>query len=202
MKTFLIFRKNETGYESHASGSYEALEKDETSGVRSHLDSDPLASHFELPSGMDKDVVKLVYIEEQTIGDEVIAAHHEVQVDAALLAAKVARAKEAQVIALYNEMNVDVLTRMSYVFGTTNTDSAAATERTWSLMVQKPEKFSGVGLKASFEAGGILPGEALDTNAKVVAYAQAKADEVEDYGVWRMKRIQDFTLAKQAILDA
>lgn len=63
MKKFLIFKKTEDGY-GEKMGSYESEHKDDTSANRSYLMAEPMASHFELPEGMDEDCVELVLIPE------------------------------------------------------------------------------------------------------------------------------------------
>jgi hypothetical protein len=63
MSKFLIFKKLENGY-GEKMGSYEADAKDDSSKNRSYLMSEPMASHFELPEGMDEDCVSLVFVPE------------------------------------------------------------------------------------------------------------------------------------------
>jgi hypothetical protein len=55
----LIFKKNDDGSFGPKLGSYEGP-KDDTSANRSYLQAEPLASHFELPEGMDEDCVEVV----------------------------------------------------------------------------------------------------------------------------------------------
>lgn len=55
---FIIFKKLENGY-GEKLGSYEADAKDDSSRNRSYLMAEPLASHFELPNGMDEDCVAI-----------------------------------------------------------------------------------------------------------------------------------------------
>ena len=53
---FIIFKKLEEGY-GEKLGSYESDFKDDSSARRSYLMAEPMASHFELPEGMDEDCV-------------------------------------------------------------------------------------------------------------------------------------------------
>lgn len=56
----LIFKRNEDGSVSSTKlNSYEGP-KDDTSARRPHDQAEPLASHFELPEGMDEDCVEVV----------------------------------------------------------------------------------------------------------------------------------------------
>lgn len=64
MKKFLIFKKLEDGSYAEKLGSYDAEAKDDSSANRSYLQAEPLASHFELPAGLDEDCVDLVWQEE------------------------------------------------------------------------------------------------------------------------------------------
>lgn len=64
MKKFLIFKKLEDGSYGDKMGSYESEFKDDSSARRSYLMAEPMASHFELPEGMDEDCVELVLIPE------------------------------------------------------------------------------------------------------------------------------------------
>lgn len=60
---YIIFKKTENGY-GEKLGSYESDFKDDTSANRSYLHAEPMASHFELPEGMDEDCVELVKVGE------------------------------------------------------------------------------------------------------------------------------------------
>jgi hypothetical protein len=57
----LIFKKLEDGSYGEKLASYEADYIDNTSTNRSYLLAEPNASHFELPEGLDEDVVKPVW---------------------------------------------------------------------------------------------------------------------------------------------
>jgi hypothetical protein len=91
-------------------------------------------------------------------------------------------------------MSADVYAQMAVVFGTTNTDSATAYERTWNMMKDDPAEWSNLNLKDD-------QGNVLDTEEKVVTYATAKLTSVLDYGKYRMQRIQTFKNERQYILD-
>lgn len=61
---FVIFKKLKDGSYAEKLGSYESDFKDDTSANRSWLMAEPMASHFELPEGLDEDCVELVLIPE------------------------------------------------------------------------------------------------------------------------------------------
>ena len=92
----IIFKKNEDGTYGEKLGSYEGP-KDDTSSQRSYLMSEPLASHFELPEGMDEDCVRPVLIDEVEVEGIISPAHWEIEQDADLVSAKAAAALEAMI---------------------------------------------------------------------------------------------------------
>lgn len=118
--------------------------------------------------------------------------------DAQAVAAQ--KQKEAQIAAAYAQMDADVRAEMVTVFGTTSTESATAYEKTWALMLETPADWSGAGLTARFDRGGLSIGDALDTDQKVTDYAQACLDAVKAYGISRMQRIEQFRAEREAIL--
>lgn len=124
------------------------------------------------------------------------------EVSADKVTAKIIAAKTAEILALYNQMNVDVLTRMALVFGTTRTDSAAAYYETWKLMAVKPELFSSKGFTVdlNIEDAPYMTGDPLDTDLKVVTWAEFRILTAEAYSVYRMEKIEGFRLARAAIL--
>lgn len=117
--------------------------------------------------------------------------------------------KAAQGLVLYNEMVKDIVTDMVSVFGTSDMNSASAYERTWNLMNATPSDWANAGLTARFARGqyddgsgtmvSIKEGDALDTEAKVQAYADSCLDEVRQYGIRRMQRIEQFRRDKAAL---
>jgi len=119
-----------------------------------------------------------------------------------LIAVAAQKEKEAQVAAAYAQMDADVRAEMVTVFGTTSTESATAYEKTWTLMLETPADWSGAGLTARFDRGGLSAGDALDTDQKVTDYAQACLDAVKAYGVSRMQRIEQFRTDRQTILNS
>ena len=56
---YIIFKKLEDGSYGEKLGSYESSFKDDTSNNRPYLHAEPLASHFELPEGLDEECIKL-----------------------------------------------------------------------------------------------------------------------------------------------
>ena len=93
---------------------------------------------------------------------------------------------------LYDQMNLDVMDKVYDVFGTTNESSATAYKETWHDMVSSPANYSSIGLKSRFNRGGFAVDDLLDTDQKVIDYANACLAEVSTYAAWRMQRIQQF----------
>ena len=60
---FIIFKKEQDGTYSERMSSYESSFKDDTSTNRSWLEAEPMASHFELPEGIDEDCVDVRVID-------------------------------------------------------------------------------------------------------------------------------------------
>jgi len=110
--------------------------------------------------------------------------------------------KEAQIADAHAQMDADVRAEMVAVFGTTSTESATAYEKTWALMLETPADWSGAGLTARFDRGGLSTGDALDTDQKVTDYAQACLDAVKAYGISRMQRIEQFRSERETILNS
>jgi hypothetical protein len=100
---------------------------------------------------------------------------------------------QAGLSSLYQAMSSEVYTQMAAVFGTTNTDSASAHEKTWALMQSNPSAFANKGLKNH-------NGDVMITEQDVLDYANIKVQSVIDYGVWRLQRIQQFDDAKALLL--
>jgi len=151
-----------------------------------------IIAEVEIPEGMD----------ERYLGATVENGEVTLAIDAAKLAAAEAAEKQAQVTAAYNQMNKDVYDQMAVVFGTTKSDSATAFEGTFRLMISKPELFSAQGLLADKAIGTFQAGDALDTDAKVADYGQARIDEIEQYAVFRMNRIKQFYAERAQILGS
>lgn len=173
MKTFLIVHRETMKVISH----YQAEEKDDTSANRSYLQAEPICAHVELPAGVDVDVATA-----EMLGDEI-----NIYADPAKLAEKAARQKEALITAAYNQMNADVYAEMKNVFGTEKSDSATAFLQTWKEMALDPGFF-------------VSTDPAMDTAAKVQAYADAKITAAKAYSKWRVQRIEQFHQEKAAIL--
>lgn len=97
------------------------------------------------------------------------------------------------IAAAYERMNSDVYGAMAIAFGTTNPDSATAYEKTWNLMKDDPSGWAALGLKDD-------TGADLDTSQKVLAFVTVKLAAVEQYGKWRMMRIEQFRAERASIL--
>jgi hypothetical protein len=117
-------------------------------------------------------------------------------------AAATAKDKEKQIEAAYRQMNVDVYAEMAQVFGTTNPESATAYEATWKMMAETPAEYASLGLTSRFDVAGLAVGDALDTEQKVLDYANAKIADVQSYGKNRMQRIEQFRSERETILNS
>ena len=113
-------------------------------------------------------------------------------VPADLTVEKAAKAKQDAKAALYNAMVADVNSKMVDVFGTTNADSANANYQSWQLMVSSAEMFVSAGLTSDISTDAFDVGDALDTTDKIIMYGQGRVSNVHTYGLWRLKRIQQF----------
>ena len=151
-----------------------------------------LVEHLEVPLYMDWDfLIQPVPTDAQ--GDFALAED---------TTAKTAAQKVIDVKAAYDKMVSDSLAQMASTFGTTSTESATAYERTWEKMIATPSDYSSAGLTARFDRGGLLTGQPLDTDQKVLDYANACIALVNAYGVWRMQRIEQFRSEKATIESA
>lgn len=120
-----------------------------------------------------------------------------------------AEEKQRAIVELHAEMNKEVLSQMFNTFGTTNPDSANANKQTWEIMKTRPAVFRSIGLTAErqilasdnmtvlFEKGA-----QLNTDEAVVGYATRLLEMTEAYGVYRMRRIQQFREEKELVLNS
>lgn len=100
----------------------------------------------------------------------------------------------------YDLLQTEVYAEMTKVFLTTKSDSATANLETWKRMVANPGIFSGEGLLCKYsDLTGFDAGSPLDTNEKVIDYAEQLLAKADVYAVWREKRIQTFSAEKAAI---
>jgi hypothetical protein len=194
MKTFIIFKTildaqgDVTSYLDRL-GSYEAEEKEDNSTNRSHLQVSPHATHFELPEGLDVDVVKPALVE----GEWVLVE------DSTLITEKVIATKTGQITEKHVELEVDVYAEMKNVFGTSNSESASAYHETWKMMVSSPSDYSGEGLTASLNTTSFNQGDALNTDNAITNYANECISSANAYSIYRMKRIEQFKVEKHTI---
>ena len=202
-KKFLIFKKLEDGTYGPKLASYVGISKNESSSDKSCLFSEPFASHFELPEELDEDIVRPFFVDEQEIQTgpfdylpkTIIPAHWELQEDEELRSQKIQKIKQKLIEESYIKMNSEVYQQMEIVFGTSNSDSAIAYEKTWNLMGENPEEWSSLGLKDN-------QGNPLDTPEKVSSFASEKINQVLIYGKWRMQRIEQFRQERENILNS
>lgn len=96
----------------------------------------------------------------------------------------------------YNNMSFDVYSQMSQVFKTTKSDSASAFYETWKQMVEFPAMFLAINMISDIAFDSVEIGNILDTEAKIIGYANSKLNAAMDYAVYRVQRIQQFQLEK------
>lgn len=109
----------------------------------------------------------------------------------------------AQLEQLKYDMNAELYTLMYTVAGTNDFNSATLFERTWAKMVASPSDYSSLGLTARFDRGtDISIGDALDTDAKVLSYAQACIAVAGAAEVTRMQRIEQYKADVAALYAA
>lgn len=122
-----------------------------------------------------------------------VLEHWEVQINAV---GKVT----ADITSLYNTMTNEILAQMAVIFGTNSVDSALSYEATWKEMALTPSDYSGANLSARFAVAGMAIGDSLNTEQRVLDYANAKIVEVKAYAVWRMQRIEQFRDNRDVLL--
>ncbi|MHC4780861.1 MAG: hypothetical protein ACYTFG_20005 [Planctomycetota bacterium] len=92
----------------------------------------------------------------------------------------------------YSNMQNDVYTELENTFGTRKSETATAMAMTWDLMKATPSDYSALGLEAEFDLTGIVKGDALDTDAKVLDYATQLVAKKLTYSQYRMQRIKTY----------
>lgn len=97
--------------------------------------------------------------------------------------------KEMDIEAIYNTMVQEVEAEMLVVFGTSNVNSASAFAQTYEAMLKRPANYVDAGL-------------GLNSPEEVAGFATVKLATIDAYGVFRLNKINTFSVAKQAILDA
>jgi hypothetical protein len=155
------------------------------------------------------DAPYITVIEIDTIENERPVTKRQYNLDAAAKnAAEGARTKAKQVKDAYNLMNAEILAEMEKVFETSNSDAANAEYSTYKDMAENPAAYAGLGLKVQVQIMNaddtelFDEGAALDTDAKVQAYANRKIELAKAFGVYRMQRIQQFYQEKETIEGA
>lgn len=137
------------------------------------VEVDPNDETYDFIKGSEEKTIPAVYSE-----NIVIPAHWVVIEDTELLNQRVALQKLEQKIKLKEQMEIDVLSEMTRVFGTSNMNSASANKDTWQLMIDEPSLFVG-------HMG-------FTTESEVIAFGTAKMSEVKGYAVYRAIRIEQF----------
>ena len=113
--------------------------------------------------------------------------------------------KKANISAAYQTMSDEVDEKMYEVFRTLKPEYASAEYETWQDMVNRPIAYASLGLKTDHQINNadgselFSPGSALDTAQKITDYAARKIVLAQEYGTYRVQRIQQFKNAKAAI---
>lgn len=108
----------------------------------------------------------------------------------------------------YVSMNEEVYNKMYEVFETRKSDSASAYYETFKHMKENASLYVSKGIKVTKrimnpdETELFDEGASLDTEAKIVSYANRKIELANEYAVWRMGRIQEFKNFKTQTLGA
>ena len=106
---------------------------------------------------------------------------------------------------LKSSRDVDIYDELFTVFRTKDSATATANYETWKDMKVTPSRYSSLGLKVDHQVNAadnteiFSPGSALDTDQKIVDYATRKVEQAQEYGAWRMQRIQQYKDAKDAL---
>jgi len=132
-----------------------------------------------------------------------------VSIDGSKKTAKEASVKKIKdVDEAYTLLNVEVYAEMEDIFYTKKSDSATANYEMWNHMANNPALYNSQGLKSEKQVNNedgtelYSPGSALDTDEKIVAYAQRKVEQADSYIVWRSNRIQQFRNEKKSIEES
>jgi len=103
--------------------------------------------------------------------------------------------KVTQILTAYNLMNSEIFTQMYSVYKTTRSDSAMATQETWKLMLQYPAEFAVIELIDDLTNN-------LDTEQKILDYANLKLLQSKDYAIYRLNRIKQFRIEREQIINS
>ena len=101
---------------------------------------------------------------------------------------------------LYQVMTDNILAEMKSVFDTNKSDSALANELTWKEMARAGTPFASLGLVSDTAFAEFEIGDKLDTATKIKSYANMKILGTRAYSVFRVKEIENFRVAKAALL--
>lgn len=129
-----------------------------------------------------------------------------VEEDATLKTAAEDEDKNTTVAGLYKTFREESLTKMEEYMGTTSSDSATAEHETWKLMAETPSDYSGLGWKSprqildAAEEVLFAEGADLDTDQKVLDYANRCIALAKEYSIWRGNRYEQFRTDRAAAL--
>ena len=118
------------------------------------------------------------------------------------------QSKKDDIATAYKTMSDEVDAKLYEVFRTLKPEYATAEWNTWNDMVKRPASYAGLGMKIDHQlddAQGtelFSPGSALDTAEKITQYATRKIALAEEYGTYRVQRIQQFKNEKKQILES
>lgn len=149
------------------------------------------------------------YLQASQSNDEFGNPKWNITVDTAAKAAVAAeKSKKEDIAVAYQTMSDEVDARLYEVFRTIKPDYATAEYETWKDMKLRPAAYAGLGLKIDHQLDNaqgtelFSPGSALDTAEKITQYATRKIELAEEYGTYRVQRIQQFKNERQQILNS
>lgn len=149
------------------------------------------------------------YLQASQSNDEFGQPKWNITVDTAAKAMVAAeKSKEEDIATAYQTMSDEVDARLYEVFRTIKPDYATAEYETWKDMKLRPASYAGLGLKIDHQLDNaqgtelFSPGSALDTAEKITQYATRKIELAEEYGTYRVQRIQQFKNERQQILNS
>lgn len=150
----------------------------------------------------DFDYLKVTQSNDPQTGDPI----NVITVDAAKKAVGLAeKTKVDDVSSAYQTMSDEIDAKMYDVFRTLKPEYATAEYNTWKDMLDRPAAYASLGLKVDHQINNtdnselFSPGSALDTAQKVLDFAQRKIQLAQDYGTFRMQKLQEFRNQKETI---
>jgi len=108
--------------------------------------------------------------------------------------------KSAQeiVAAAYKTMSDNICVQIFAIFKTTDQISASAFAQSWRMKAERPAEYAEEGLIATEAIAGFTIGDALDDEAKVLAYYTEKVNQLIAFDKFRDSEIMTYLAVKAA----